>query len=230
MRRSAAQAPVVRIAIYDLDRTLVRLPTWTPFLLWAAAKRAPWRLSLAPIALAGALAKKLGLIDRRSLKQLMHRLALGRLTRRDADMLAEGFAKRFDRHITASARARIAADKSEGYRIVIATAAYDFYAEAFGRALGADALVATKVGRDTDGSILPLVVGDNCYGLAKRSMIEEWMRAQGIERGEARLRFYSDHVSDLPTFELAHERFAVNAHGPLRRVAAERGWQLLDWR
>src|SRR3546814_17426295 len=41
-----------RIAIYDLDRTVLRKPTFTLFLLWAAWRAAPWRLLLLP-ALAG---------------------------------------------------------------------------------------------------------------------------------------------------------------------------------
>ena len=35
----------MRIAIYDLDRTLTRRATFTPFLLFAARKVASWRLT-----------------------------------------------------------------------------------------------------------------------------------------------------------------------------------------
>src|SRR3546814_14560811 len=41
-----------RIALYALDRTVLRKPTFTLFLLWAAWRAAPWRLLLLP-ALAG---------------------------------------------------------------------------------------------------------------------------------------------------------------------------------
>ncbi len=61
-------------------------------------------------------------------------------------------------------------------------------------------------------------------------MIEAWMQSAGIARGDAHVRAYSDHVSDAPLLEWADEPFAVNAHGPLRGLAAERGWPLLDWR
>ena len=40
--------PPLRVAIYDLDRTVVRTPTFTLFLLWAAWREAPWRLLLLP--------------------------------------------------------------------------------------------------------------------------------------------------------------------------------------
>src|SRR3546814_5248680 len=55
-------------------------------------------------------------------------------------------------------------------------------------------------------------------------MILAWMVAEGIERENAQIRFYSDHVSDAPVMEWADEPFAVNPHGKLRKLAGERGW------
>ena len=43
--------PPFRAAIYDLDRTVLRTPTFTLFLLWAAWREAPWRLLLLPVVL-----------------------------------------------------------------------------------------------------------------------------------------------------------------------------------
>ena len=37
-----------RLAIYDLDKTITRRPTYTPFLLYAARTRGVWRLFLLP--------------------------------------------------------------------------------------------------------------------------------------------------------------------------------------
>ena len=34
------------LAIYDMDRTVTRRATYTPFLLHCAVRRAPWRLLL----------------------------------------------------------------------------------------------------------------------------------------------------------------------------------------
>lgn len=219
-----------RLAIYDLDRTITRLPTWTPFLIGAVQARAPWRWGLAPVALGAALLNHVGVISRGSLKQVMHRAALGTLSADTAEMLADRFAAGFGtRQIYPAARARIAADRAEGFTIVIATAAYDFYASAFAREVEADALIATSAARDAEGRILPRVDGDNCYGPAKLAMIEAWMREQGIARDDAWVRFYSDHRSDEPTFTWADEPFAVNPHAPLRRLAAAQGWPVLEW-
>ncbi len=55
------------------------------------------------------------------------------------------------------------------------------------------------------------------------------MAEEGIARDDAHIRFYSDHVSDAPALDWADEAFAVNAHGPLRELARQKGWAVLDW-
>lgn len=219
-----------RIAIYDLDRTITRAPTWTPFLLHAVTHHAPWRLALLPVVLGAASLKALGLIHRDQLKQVMHRAALGTLSPARAERIAAGWLARFGpAQIRRAARAQIAADRADGYRIVIATAAYRFYAEAIARDVGADALIATRTAVDGQGRLLPRIAGGNCYGPAKRAMIERWFADQGIARDRASVRVYSDHVSDVPSFEWADEPVVVNPHAALRRVAAQRGWRQVDW-
>lgn len=219
-----------RIAIYDLDRTITRVPTWTPFLLHAARTRAPWRLLGAPVVVAAMLAYRAGGMSRRSLKQIMHRLLVGPLPRAEVDTLAQSFADGFARHVYADARARIAADRAEGYRIVIATAAHRYYAERLAAALGIDDVVATEATVDARGRVTSQIAGANCYGADKLAMIAAWMAAEGIARDRARVRFYSDHVTDAPTFEWADEAIAVNPHAKLRTLATERGWPILEWR
>ena len=226
---AAANSPI-RIAIYDLDRTITRSGTWTPFLLHAVTRHAPWRLALLPVVLGAAGLKALGLIHRDRLKQVMHRTALGRLSPDRAERIAAGWLRRFGpAEIRSGARAQIAADRAAGYRIVIATAAYRFYADAVARDVGADALIATGTATDAGGRLLPRIEGGNCYGPAKRDRMAGWRAEQGIARATATVRFYSDHVSDVPSFDWADERIAVNPHAALRRVAAARGWRQVDW-
>ena len=76
----AASAPrprQVMLSVFDLDRTLTVLPTYTPFLFFAARSRAPWRLLLLPLLLPIALLYALKLVPRRWMKQAMHRVAIG---------------------------------------------------------------------------------------------------------------------------------------------------------
>lgn len=221
-----------RLAIYDLDRTITRVPTWTPFLIHTARGRAPWRLLLMPVGVVLALGYLVRLVSRGRLKELMHRLMLGaRLTPATAERIAGDFADwMVPRRIYARAVQRIEADRRAGYRIVIATASYRFYVAALARRLGIVDVIGTEAVVDAAGAILPRIRGANCYGPVKLEMIEDWLAREGIARDTAQVRFYSDHASDAPTLAWADEAFAVNAHPPLVGLARARGWPLLDWR
>lgn len=223
---------MIRLAIYDMDKTITRGATWTPFLRHAAGRHARWRLALAPLAGAGVLAYAGGMTGRAGLKHWTQRVMLGRrLSRAQVDALAESFAERIAQGgVLAGARERIAADRAGGRRIVLATASFRFYAEPIARALGIDDVIATDSPWDGAERLRPGVAGENCYGPAKLRMIEAWLTRHGIARDGAHVRFYSDHVSDLPALDWADEAFAVNPHPPLRRIARARGWPILDWR
>lgn len=219
------------ISIFDLDRTLTRRGTYTPFLIYAAAHVAPWRLALLP-AMAGAMfLYKAKLLNRRQLKQLQHRLLIGRTIPRDRiDRLAAGFAERVGRtNLLGDAVAQIEREQSEGRRVIVATAANHYYLAAIARHLGVDDVVSTRSSWRGD-QLLAAIEGENCYGPAKRAMVMTYLREQGLVRSELHMRFYSDHVSDLPTFEWADEPIAVNPSRGLLVEARQRGWPVLRWR
>ena len=220
-----------KLAIYDMDRTITHAPTWTPFLIGSARRRSPWRLVLLPAVgfmMLGYVAK---LIDRGGLKQAMQRMLLGgRLAPEAMRDAASAFAERIvATGVFAGARQRIARDKAEGYRLVLATASYRFYAAEIASRLGFDDVIATESEYTDDGSLHARIAGENCYGPAKLRMIEAWLASVGIGRADAHVRFYSDHVSDAPVFQWADEPVAVNAHGPLRKLARAKGWPVEDW-
>lgn len=220
---------MIDLAIYDMDRTVTRHATWTPFLLHCAARRAPWRLVLIPLVVLSMLAYVLKIIDRGRLKEINHRLLLGGETDRAVlEPLVESFAERTAaRNIRPGARAAIARDKAEGRRVVMATASYRFYARAIAERLGFDDCIGTGTLLGLDSRVHAKIDGENCYGPVKLRMIEQWLAAEGLTR--AHVRFYSDHASDAPVFEWADEPVAVNPHDRLLVLANERGWAVEDW-
>ncbi|MCW2798488.1 HAD-IB family hydrolase [Nocardioides sp.] len=219
------------LAIYDMDRTVTKRPTYTPFLLHCAVKRAPWRLIFLPFIALSMIAYAVGLIDRAKLKEVNHHLLLGRrIHPRDLKPLVESFAeKQVATNIRAGALAAIARDKAEGRRIVLATASYRLYADVIAERLGFDEVIGTGSIVGLDERVHAKIAGENCYGPAKLRMIADWVEKSGLKRTHGHVRFYSDHVSDLPVFEWANEPVAVNPHGKLRRLAEQRGWALEDW-
>lgn len=220
-----------RIAIYDMDRTITVRGTYTPFLLHVCRRMSPWRLIFAPLVPLAMLAYVLHLISRSRLKEINQALMIGHNVRRDRlEPHLQSYAdKVMATNVRKGALERIAADRAEGYVLVLATASYRLYVEAIAQRLGFDAVIATDhLIQDLD-YVRAKIAGDNCYDAAKLRMIETWMTGQGISRAQAHVRAYSDHVSDEPMLAFADEAYAANPHPPLAKLAAERGWGRFDW-
>ena len=223
--------PMTALAIYDMDKTVTRRPTYGPFLVHAMLRLAPWRLLLVPALLVTGAAYGLRLIDRARLKELNYRLLIGGVAPERLEPVIQSFADRQVRtNIMPGASRRIAEDKAAGRRLVLATASYRLYAAAIAERLGFDDVIATETLPDRRGRIVARIDGRNCSGLAKLDMIEAWLQREGLEREAVHIRFYSDHVSDAPVHHWSDEAFATNAHARLVRLAEAEGWQVLDWR
>lgn len=220
------------LAIYDMDRTVTRHATYTPFLIYAARRLAPWRLLLAPVAALLMLAYLARLIDRGRLKELNYRLLVGRgVSPERLEAVIEAFADhQLATNILPGARASLAADKAAGRRLVLATASYRLYAAAIARRLGFDDVIATETSIDDQGWTIERIDGKNCYGDVKLAMIQAWLGREGLARDAVHIRFYSDHVSDAPVHHWSDEPFATNAHDRLIKLAQTEGWDVLDWR
>jgi HAD superfamily phosphoserine phosphatase-like hydrolase len=221
---------MTRISIYDMDKTITRAATFGPFLRYAVPRTGPWRVILLPLVVLVTLAYGLKVISRGTLKQTNLALLMG--GRINAAKLAEtsrGFAgQMLATNTLRGALDQIAADRAAGYRIVIASASYAFYVTEIARLIGVSDVIATQATAD-GGALRPKIDGENCYADAKLTMVKAWCAAQGIDRAAAHIRFYSDHVSDAPCLNWADEAFATTPHPPLRRLAAQRGWTIVDW-
>ncbi len=228
---TTAVPSAVSVAVYDLDRTLTRRGTWVPWLAFWLRREAPARALLLPLLLGPALAHALRLTDRGGLKAAAHRIVMGRqLARVRVEAAAAAFAQGvLADEVFPAGLAVLAADRAAGRRCVLATASNAYYADAIGAALGFDAVLATPSRWQGDRLDWQLG-GANNYGAAKAARLAAWVAdaAPG-----AVLSFTSDHLSDLPAFELAvasgGTAIAANPSPVLRAVAAARGWPVVDW-
>lgn len=219
------------IAIYDMDRTITRTGTYTPFLIHAALRIAPWRLVFVPAVVVVMLGYALKLMTRARLKEINQRLLLGpHILPADLKRVRASFAELVMRtNVLPGALRQIAEDRAAGRRLVLATASYRLYVEAIAERLGFDDVIATNSILGLDARVTARIDGENCYGPAKLRMIQAWFAAQGIAREGTRVRFYSDHASDAPVMEWADEPFAANPSRKMRRLAEARGWPVVDW-
>ena len=217
------------LAVYDMDKTITKAPSFLPWLFFFARTEAPLRLLLAPfllLPLAGYLVHR----DRGRLKQAMHAMMMGRrVPAATVARAAAAFADQFGRRqALPGALAKIAADKTEGFTIVMATASSEYYARALAARFGIQHVVATKNRWDGD-CLLPELDGENCYGAAKLSMLKAFFAAAGFPEPPTRTRFASDHISDLPCLLWADEPLAANPSPALKQEALSRGWPVVFW-
>jgi HAD superfamily hydrolase (TIGR01490 family) len=215
-----------RIAIFDLDRTITRRGTFTPYLL--SAKRSPLvRLGLA-LRLAWVMGLyKAGRLTRRELKNAMLAQTFRRASQSEIEASARHFVDRLMRSgLRETAQRAILHHKAAGDMLVLATASMDFYAEMIGRELGFDTVVATRTEWNETG---PRLAGENCYGSDKLTMLQAALDIPHDALDDSQLVFYSDHHTDMPVFTWAHPRVAVNPSRRLRALAEAEDIDIVYW-
>jgi HAD superfamily hydrolase (TIGR01490 family) len=222
----------MNIAIYDLDKTITRRPTFTHFLLFYARRTAPMRLALLPLWIVAMLGYKLRLYGRKPLKQFGIAMFIGRKICPDSlSNIVAHFTEQLVRDgLQPGAVARIDADRARGALLVMATAAPHFYAGNIGAKIGFDAVIATRHISHEDGQLMHRIDGENCYAEEKLRRVQEWLSQQGINRQDAHIRFYSDDLSDRFTLDFADEGYAVNPSKHFMNAAAEANWGVLNFR
>ena len=222
---------VHKIAIYDMDRTITVRGTYAGFLVHMCLAIAPWRLVLLPvvgIVMLGYIAK---LVPRGRAKELNQALLMGRqVSRARIAPAVEAYADNvIATNIRPGALAQIEADRAAGCRLLIASASYRLYVEPIAQRLGFDAVIATDHFTQGVDYIRAKIAGENCYDTAKLRMIQAWMAREGIDRNDASIRAYSDHVTDAPMLDFSDKPHATNPHKPLIALAQAKGWPILHW-
>ena len=207
-------------AIFDLDRTITRTPTWTAFLIRTNAARPAFWLRFAGI-VARMVGYKLGLSTRDAIKSAGIRSFAG-LTPADLTGAGHDFiARRIARgDLRPGAVAAIADHRARGDRLILITAAVDVVAEPLAGELGFDDVLCTRIGW-TDGR--PYLSGRNCYGAEKLRLLA------ALGPLAKPVYAYSDHISDLDLLTRADHGVAVNPSARLRRAAPSHGLEIVDF-
>lgn len=194
------------VAAFDLDGTLTEggsVFRWLRRLCGdAAAYGAALRLA-APL-LQGALASG------PAADAAKERLFVALLAGRDGGETATRSREFGLAHLAARARpavvARLRAHASAGHDVVIVSASPELYSSAIAEALGADAVISTRLALDVAGRLTGRYDGLNCRGEEKRRRVLEWRAARpdpgplyayGNSRGDRRLLELADVGVDV---------------------------------
>jgi HAD superfamily hydrolase (TIGR01490 family) len=215
-----------KAALFDMDRTLVRVDT---ALLYTRYQRdvgeATWRDS----ARVGwwALQYTLGVIDAPSVAK---RALASFRGKREALLIAtceKWFVDYVVPHVSSSARAAVARHRDAGDLVAIVTGATAYVAKPLARELGIEHVVCTELEVDQDGCLTGSYHEPICYGSGKIQLASRVAEREHFRLEEA--TFYSDSITDLPLLEKVALPIVVNPDARLKRVAARRGWRVEIW-
>jgi len=224
------------IAIFDLDRTVTRVGTFTPLCLYAAWKNTPLRLISLPLVICILATTGLKLTTRKTLKTWLLAMLIGPLPRTRLEKTVSCYIDAiWDRQVRQAALEAIEDERARGARLYLATASYDFCAEQFARRLGFDGCIATRSLWKED-RLLPGIDGENCYGQEKLDRITSHLIGDGIlsenqkpEITRPEITMYSDDRSDLPSLMWADRAVVVDPKPKFKKIAKARALEIVYW-
>ena len=215
----------MRLVVFDLDGTIARHDTLTPYALGFLIRKRLWRLPALLFVLPAVLGHALGLIDRGGLKSVFIRATLGGCRRKDLERWTAAFAERLVAHgLFALAVQAIREHVRAGDHLVLLSASTDLYVPAIAQALGFQEAICT--GLSWNGERLRgTLTTPNRRGAEKARCVTA-LRAQypGVESVA-----YGNAASDIAHLKLVNRGVLVNGSAATRRAALRAGLTLGDW-
>ncbi len=215
----------IHVALFDMDRTLVRRDTASLYIRyrrdigeasWREALQVGWWL----------LQYTAGVIDAERVAEQALRGYAGKSEAWMVDSCRDWFRRYVLEHVTDAGRRAVADHRAEGHATAIVTGATRYAAEPLAAELGIEHVVCTEL--EVDGGLFTgRVVKPMCYGAGKIELARRRGEKAGFSLDHA--AFYSDSITDLPLLERVPRPVVINPDARLRRVAARRGWPVERW-
>jgi len=223
------QAPPARLALFDLDHTLLPLDSdyrWADFLARSGHVGDP----------AAACAKNEELMRRYDAGELTAlesaEFMLGLLAQNTPYDLArwyeEFMAQVIRPAITDQAIALVRRHLEAGDLCAIATSTNSFVTAPIARAFGIPTLLATEP-EYVAGRFTGRIQGIPCFREGKVTRVNQWLAERGWQLSDFQQSFfYSDSMNDVPLLEAVTDPVAANPSDTLRKLARDRGWRIMD--
>jgi HAD superfamily hydrolase (TIGR01490 family) len=227
MRRPSRRTTALRLALFDLDNTLITGDSdhlWGEYLAERGVVDGDHYRAENDRFLAEYQAGSLDIREflRFSLRVLaerddaeLQRLRAGFIEDKIVPIVARGTPALLDRH------------RAAGDHLMIITATNSFVTGPIARLLGVHSLIATEP-EWRDGGYTGDVQGTPCFREGKVQRLQHWLGENGA--GLAGSAFYSDSHNDLPLLEQVERPCAVDPDAVLAATARERGWPVISLR
>lgn len=214
-----------RAALFDLDRTLVRVETAS---LYVRYQREIGEATTTDImrTLFWVAQYTLGILDA---EKVASRVAATLEGTREQAMIekCERWVERdVMPHVGPTARATVARHREAGDLLAIVTGASPYASKPVARRLGIPHVLASDL-EVRDGSFTGKYSPPLCYGHGKIIRVERLAKTLGFSLDDA--IFYSDSYTDLPLLAAVGEAVVVNPDPRLAREAKRRNWRVERW-
>jgi len=121
----------------------------------------------------------------------------------------------------------IEAHRNRNEKVVLLTSSPYFIAQLVTKDLRLDDCLCTRFEVDEQGIYTGNSVGPICYGAGKSIVAQNYIDQLKIPFTTC--TFYSDSITDLPTFKKVGMPVVVNPDPRLHRVAHKLNWPVVDW-
>lgn len=221
----SAYPPPRRAALFDMDRTLIRVETASLFVKYQREIGEATAVDLARV-IWWVLLYTFNLIDGPRVAAKVFARLEGSWETVLAARCDDWMHRDVIPHLCDEARVAIQEHRARGDLLAIATGATSYSARPLARLLNIEHIVATEL-EVIDGVLTGRVRKPLTYGKGKLARVEKLLRDNGIALENT--TFYSDSVTDLPLLEAVGEPVAVNPDPQLKRLARRRGWRVERW-
>jgi len=116
--------------------------------------------------------------------------------------------------------------RRQGHRLVLLTGCPEFLVRPLAEDLGIDSVIGSRL-EERDGRWTGRLIPPHPYGEAKRGLLETWAKRETVRLDQSHA--YADSSADRAVLEAVGYPHVVNPGRSMRRLAAERGWPVLDW-
>lgn len=211
----------MRLALFDLDGTVLRGNSWRAFFWWILRERS----GQAPRLLFRLALRRARLIDGRALREATLRPLRGLDLATVQGMGERIWAERLRAMVRPAARREIDRARACGLQPVLATGTFDFLAAPIARELGIDEVVSSRVAFD-GGRCTGCIVGPETRSVHKATAIQS--RFAGREIDWAGSQAFTDDVEDAPLWALVGDPVLVRSSWGRRTPRPDRVREV-DW-
>jgi HAD superfamily hydrolase (TIGR01490 family) len=210
-------------ALFDIDGTLLACNTASLYMRHLRRTGQARRRDVART-LYYLLRYKLGLLDAGRALEASMDFVRGRDEAAMAADCLQWYRATVRRWIFPAMAARVAAHQQAGHVAALLTSATRYLAEPLGADLGVEHVLVTQL-VVRDGRFTGQIVPPACYGRGKVHWAERFATEHGLDLGHS--YFYTDSITDLPVLDRVGHPRVVHPDPRLRRLAQQRGWQVL---